>query len=126
MNSKPPPPPPPAAMSKPPPPPPPHAGSPSTRPPAPGVGGPVATSAPVGSIRPPPPVSVAVQAPALPAMWQSRLRVSVKASARDATLLVVRPLPEGQRPPPGTHEAILTLVEGDGGPPNGSAVGESP
>jgi hypothetical protein len=110
MNSKPPP-PPPTAMSKPPPPLP-HSAHPSVRPPPPPPGGSVVP--PLGSVRPSPSaVHVQVQAPALPSVWQSRQRVSVRASARDPNLLVVRPLPEGQRPPPGTHVAHLVLVEGE-------------
>jgi hypothetical protein len=37
--------------------------------------------------------------------------VSVKTSVRDPDLLVVRPLAEGQPPPPGTREAFLVMVE---------------
>src|ERR1700691_4029183 len=98
MNSKPPPPPPKAVTSKPPLPP--LIGNPSTKPPAPVSGGSVgAPPLPVHARPVSPPVQI--QAPTLPPVWQSRLRVSVKASARDPNLLVVRPLPEGQRVPPG-------------------------
>jgi hypothetical protein len=110
MDSKPPP-PPPTAMSKPSPPLP-HSAYPSARPPPPPPG--VSGAPPLGSARPSP-SAVQVQVPALPPVWQSKLRVSVKASARDPNLLVVRPLPEGQRPPPGTHVAHLVLVEGEEG-----------
>jgi hypothetical protein len=111
MNSKPPP-PPPTAMSKPPPPLP-HSTHASARPPPPPPGG--SAAPPLGSVRPSPAVHVQVPAPPLPPVWQSKLRVSVKASARDPNLLVVRPLPEGQRPPPGTHVAHILLVEGEEG-----------
>ena len=40
-----------------------------------------------------------------------RVRVSVRTSARDGTLLVVRTLAEGQTPPPGTREAFLVMTE---------------
>jgi hypothetical protein len=40
-------------------------------------------------------------------------RVSVKRSARDDNLYVVRKLAEGQAPPPGSHEALLVLVDPD-------------
>jgi hypothetical protein len=53
------------------------------------------------------------------------IRVSVKASARDPDLLVVRVLPEGRPVPPGTREASLILAADEAeahGPKNGSAV----
>jgi hypothetical protein len=40
-----------------------------------------------------------------------RVRVSVRVSARDGTLLVVRPLADGESPPAGTREAYLVMVE---------------
>jgi hypothetical protein len=39
--------------------------------------------------------------------------VSVKISVRDPSLLVVRPLAEGQSPPPGTREAFLVMADND-------------
>jgi hypothetical protein len=39
------------------------------------------------------------------------LRVSVRTSARDASLLVVRPLGAGEALPPGTREAFLVMAE---------------
>ena len=50
-----------------------------------------------------------------------RLHVSVRTSVRDPNLLIVRPLAEGQRPPPGTREAFLELVDTESPPnaPNG-------
>jgi hypothetical protein len=69
---------------------------------------------------------VPIQAPVLAPVWQSRLRVSVKASSRDPNLLVVRPLPEGQGPPPGAREAILVLVDGEGERPSRAHAPESP
>lgn len=44
---------------------------------------------------------------------EKRLRVSVRTSARDASLFVVRPLAEGQSAPPGTREAYLVMVEAE-------------
>jgi hypothetical protein len=126
MNFKPPPPPPPpppASLSKPPPPPPPPppiAGNPS-KPPVAGLGASAVAPPHLGSLRAQlPPLAV----PALPPVWQSRVRVSVKASARDANLLVVRPLHEGQPLPAGTREAILVLVDGDEDRPNRSGATE--
>jgi hypothetical protein len=37
--------------------------------------------------------------------------VSVRTSARDPALLVVRHLAEGEPAPPGTHEAFLVMTE---------------
>jgi hypothetical protein len=48
------------------------------------------------------------------------VRVSFKTSARDANLIVARPLAEGQELPPGTREALLVLVD------PGEAVAGSP
>jgi hypothetical protein len=42
---------------------------------------------------------------------RTRLRVSVKYSVRDPTLLVVRSLADGQSAPAGTHEGYLVLSE---------------
>ncbi len=52
---------------------------------------------------------------ASPFVWalDGRTRVSVKTSVRDPALLLLRPLPEGQRPPPGTREGFLSLLPGD-------------
>jgi hypothetical protein len=44
-------------------------------------------------------------------MVEQRIRVSVRTSARDTTLLVVRPLPEGQSAPSGSREAYLVMAE---------------
>jgi hypothetical protein len=41
----------------------------------------------------------------------ARVHVSVKASVRDPSLLLVRVLSNGQKAPPGTHEAFLTAIE---------------
>jgi hypothetical protein len=41
----------------------------------------------------------------------ARIRVSVKTSARDPDLLLLRPLPAGQAPPVGTREGFLVLAE---------------
>jgi hypothetical protein len=58
-------------------------------------------------------------------MRTRQLRVSVKASVRDPNLLVARPLPEGQEPPPGTREALLVMAEPAGEPvlPSGAEAG---
>ena len=40
-----------------------------------------------------------------------RRRVSVKVSARDPDLLVVRPLADGEAAPAGAHEAFLVMVD---------------
>jgi hypothetical protein len=42
---------------------------------------------------------------------ESRIRVSVKVSVRDATLILARPLRDGEPAPPGTREGFLVLVE---------------
>jgi hypothetical protein len=44
-----------------------------------------------------------------------QIRVSVRTSVRDAGLLVVRPLPDGQAPPPGTREAFLVMPDAPDG-----------
>ena len=51
---------------------------------------------------------------------ETRLRVSVKLSVRDANLLLARPLREGEAPPPGTRAAVLVLVEPAAEPETGS------
>ena len=61
-----------------------------------------AASAPIAPTLPPPRVA--------PAPGLERLRVSVRTSVRDPTLLVVRLLPEGAAPPAGTREALLVLT----------------
>jgi hypothetical protein len=58
------------------------------------------------SIAPLPVVPAAFMVPA-----GTSLRVSVKVSARDPELLVVRLLPEGRPPPPGAREGTLVLAE---------------
>jgi hypothetical protein len=50
---------------------------------------------------------------------ETRIRVSVKLSVRDPNLLLARPLPEGEAPPPGTRAAIIVLVEPAVEPPPG-------
>ncbi len=45
-----------------------------------------------------------------------RLRVSVKTSVRDPSLLLLRPLPEGQQAPTGTREGVLVLAETETNP----------
>lgn len=62
------------------------------------------------------PLSVTTDAPrptTVPPPSQVRMHVSVKASVRDPNLFVVRPLAEGQAPPPGTRVAYLLLGDGD-------------
>jgi hypothetical protein len=66
---------------------------------------------------PAPPLSSSAPAP------QARLRVSVRTSVRDPALLVVRPLPGGQSPPPGTREAFLVMADDESLSFTGSRVG---
>ncbi len=84
------------------------------------------------STAPPQRAAVAVD-PAIVAMMPASfsvpagtpIRVSVKASARDPDLLVVRPLPDGRALPPGTREGTLVLAADDAearGHKNGSPV----
>jgi hypothetical protein len=54
---------------------------------------------------------------------EGRMRVSVKTSARDPDLLLLRPLPEGQSAPVGTREGFLVLAEHEVDPPNPSNGG---
>lgn len=49
--------------------------------------------------------------PALGPFETSRIRVSVRTSARDPALLVVRALRPGERAPAGTHEAHLVMTD---------------
>jgi hypothetical protein len=44
---------------------------------------------------------------------RASVRVSVKTSVRDSSLLVVRPLADGAAVPAGTREALLTFVNDD-------------
>jgi hypothetical protein len=41
------------------------------------------------------------------------MRVSIKASVRDARLFLARPLADGEAPPPGTREAFLVVPEAE-------------
>jgi hypothetical protein len=45
-----------------------------------------------------------------PDVWHA-LRVSVKRSARDPSLFILRRLEDGKSPPPGTKEALIVVVE---------------
>jgi len=75
----------------------------------------------VGLSSPPAPPSSSVQpvsarparepAPEQPPTTTTRVRVSVRTSVRDASLLVVRPLAAGEALPPGTREAFLVMSE---------------
>jgi hypothetical protein len=66
-----------------------------------------------------------------PAMgWDGGTRVSVKISARDPTLFILRPLPEGQPLPAGTREGFLVLADvgSSNGPlraPSGTETGST-
>jgi hypothetical protein len=76
---------------------------------------------PAARTNPPPPVAPrrdgASTAPPQHAQTpEARLHVFVKTSVRDPNLLIVRPLAEGQRPPAGTREAFLVLVEPESSP----------
>ena len=56
---------------------------------------------------------------------ESRVRVSVRRSALDPKMWVVRPLTDGHAPPPGTREGSLVIFGPDveeGETPNESAV----
>jgi hypothetical protein len=65
-----------------------------------------------GASRPPPlPSSAAVMTQSVAWGRGGRIRVSVKTSVRDPTLLLLRPLPEGQLAPTGTREGFLVLTE---------------
>jgi hypothetical protein len=70
------------------------------------------TSLPRSSIPAPKPPSPAPSESA-PAPKQERVRVAVRTSVRDTTLLVVRLLPEGQSPPEGTREAFLVMADSE-------------
>jgi hypothetical protein len=65
----------------------------------------------------PPPLPARGAAPQPTPSREARLHVSVKSSARDPNLFIVRPLAEGQRAPTGTREAYLVLLEVEA-PPN--------
>jgi hypothetical protein len=45
-----------------------------------------------------------------PEVWHA-LRVSVKPSARDPGLFIVRRLDDGHTPPPGSREALIMVLE---------------
>jgi hypothetical protein len=77
---------------------------------------------PLPSKRTPPPPPVAPATKSAPQVKQTRIRVSVRTSARDATLFVVRPLAEGQAPPAGTREAVLLLNESESDEAKGSVA----
>jgi hypothetical protein len=66
---------------------------------------------PPPALRPPPPRRSGPPTPSAPSHGELRRRVSVKTSVRDPSLLVVRPLAEGQSAPPGTREAFLIMAE---------------
>ena len=90
---------------------------------------PIAASQPVNASRVPaphpglrsaskPPPLPHVHVAAVPSMLETqggRMRVSVKTSARDPNLFLIRPLGEGQPAPNGTREAFLVLADADGG-----------
>jgi hypothetical protein len=63
-------------------------------------------STPVSKPAPPPPS----HRPPIPS--PGRVRVSVRTSARDPSLLVVRPLAPGQALPEGAREAFLVMADG--------------
>jgi hypothetical protein len=67
----------------------------------------------------PPPQSMGSAPPAA----EVRRRVSVKVSARDPSLLVVRPLAESESAPPGTREAFLIMVDTSVGAADASSRG---
>ena len=77
-----------------------------------------------GASRPPAVPPMPHLAPALgvsaahPQAWgrDVRMRVSVRTSARDPALMVLRPLADGQTAPPGTREGFLVLADVEGEP----------
>ena len=73
---------------------------------------PATVSAPQPDSGPPSP---AASVRTVPARADERIRVSVKTSVRDPQLLLLRPLPEGQRAPTGTREGFLVLAETEPG-----------
>jgi hypothetical protein len=54
------------------------------------------------------------------AISQKQVRVSVKTSARDPSLIIARPLADGQTLPAGTREALLVLVDPSAEPSAGA------
>lgn len=62
-------------------------------------------------VAPPPPPAKAIESAPPAAPSEVRRRVSVKVSARDPNLLVVRPLDDGEPAPAGTSEAFLVMVD---------------
>jgi hypothetical protein len=70
-------------------------------------------SRPTAALGKPPKVPPPLPSPktVAPPPNEKRVRVSVKTSVRDASLLVVRVLPQGQPLPPGTREAFLVMTE---------------
>ncbi len=92
----------------------------------------MSTAPPRATITKPP--AVGHPGPAIAPVLPAKLRVAVKSSVRDATLLLVRALADGEAPPLGASEAFLVRVEhGADAPPdathraahdrNGSAEG---
>jgi hypothetical protein len=73
------------------------------------------TALPRSSSIPPPAPKPPVPASSkdAPAPKPARVRVSVRTSVRDTTLLVVRLLPEGQPLPEGAREAFLVMADGE-------------
>ncbi|HEY3234631.1 MAG TPA: hypothetical protein VGJ84_07930 [Polyangiaceae bacterium] len=41
------------------------------------------------------------------------VRVAVEASPQEPGAFLMRPLPHGGKPPPGTHEALLVTLDSD-------------
>jgi hypothetical protein len=77
----------------------------------------------------PPPLPTQASRPAPPPSGrqetQARVRVSIKTSVRDPTLLIVRRLGEGKAPPAGTREGWLVMPEStsvDAAPSAGKSV----
>ncbi|HEY4015519.1 MAG TPA: hypothetical protein VGM06_19380 [Polyangiaceae bacterium] len=87
---------------------------------------PIPSEAPVipGASRPPAVphmphlAAVPIATAAHPQAWgrDVRMRVSVRTSARDPALMVLRPLADGQMAPAGTREGFLVLAEVEGDP----------
>ena len=91
-----------------------HAHAPSNHAPTPSVSAPVSSKSAQSGIRPSSrPVPLVSSAPV---SSQGGVRVSVKTSVRDPSLLVVRRLGKGQAPPPGTRGALLVMDDGVSAP----------
>ncbi len=65
---------------------------------------------PLVSVKSKPPSAAPPAQPSSTDEWQA-VRVSIKVSARDPSLFVVRRLENGKAPPAGTRQALLVLLD---------------